>query len=60
MKEFLYAVDLVLVGDYWKEVEEPYVKWKKFSESKESKVHVNNTKRMKIETKPLGDSQGCC
>ena len=28
MEEFLYAEDLVLLGDSWKEVEETFVRWK--------------------------------
>ena len=34
MKEFLYADDLVIMGDSWEEVEEKYVRWKDALESK--------------------------
>jgi hypothetical protein len=44
VKEFLYADDLVLLGDSWQEVEERYARWKKALEGKGLKVNVNKTK----------------
>ena len=52
MKEFLYADDLVIMGDSWEEVEK-YVRWKDALESKGLKVNVNKTKTMKAGSKPF-------
>ena len=51
MKEFLYADDLVIMGDSWEEVEERYVRWKGALESRGLKVNVNKTKAMRVGTK---------
>ena len=48
MKEFLYADDLVIMGDSWEEVEEKFVRWKGTLESKGLKVNVNKTKGMRV------------
>jgi len=44
VKEILYADDLVLLGDDWKEVELWYSKWKKVLSEKGMKVNVKKTK----------------
>ena len=51
MKEFLYADDLVRMGDSWKEVEEKYVRWKGALERKGLKVNDNKTKATRVGTK---------
>ena len=43
-KEYLYADDLVLLGDCWSEVERRYSKWKKALQEKGLKISVNKTK----------------
>ena len=48
LREYLYADDLVLIGDSWREVEEKYVSWKSALESKGLKVNVNKTKAMSL------------
>ena len=40
----LYADDLVLLGDSWKEVEKRYTRWKKAITEKSLKVNVKKTK----------------
>ena len=44
VKEILYADDLVLVGDNWKEVESRYTRWKKALQDEGMKINVNKTK----------------
>ena len=44
VKEILYADDLLLVGDNWKEVEPRYTRWKKALQDKEMKINTNKTK----------------
>ena len=44
VKEMLYADDIVLVGDNWKEVESRYTRWKKALQEKGMKINVNKTK----------------
>ena len=46
VKEMLYADDLMLLGDYWKEVESRYTRWKKalLFKNKRMKINVNKTK----------------
>ena len=44
VKELLYADDLVLDGDNWKEVASRYTRWKKALQDKEVKINVNKTK----------------
>ena len=48
LREFLYADDLVLIGDSWEEVAGKYVSWKSALESKGLKVNVNKTKAMSL------------
>ena len=43
-KEYLYADDLVLLGDCWSEVEKRYYKWKRALQEKGLKINVNETK----------------
>lgn len=43
-KEFLYADDLVLIGESWTEVEERYAKWKIALKEKGLKINVSKTK----------------
>jgi len=45
VKEILYAEDLVLLGDDWKEVESRYSKWKKVLLEKGMKVNIKRQKR---------------
>ena len=44
VKEILYADDIVLVGDNWKEVESRYTRWKKTLQDEGMKINVNKTK----------------
>ena len=44
VKEMLHADDIVLVGDYWEEVESLYTRWKKALQEKEMKINANKTR----------------
>ena len=44
VKEMLYADDIVLVGDYWEEVESRNTRWKEALQERGIKINVNKTK----------------
>ena len=44
MKELLYADDLILLGNSWKEVQSCYARWKKALKNHGLKINVNKTK----------------
>ena len=46
MREFLYADDLVIIGNSWKDIERRHINWKEALESKGLKVNVEKTKAM--------------
>ena len=48
LREFLYADDLVLLGESWEEVSAKYAAWKSALESKGLKVNVSKTKAMRL------------
>ena len=56
MREFLYADDVVILGDSWEDVGEKYVRWKEALESKGLKVSVGKTKAMRTGLKKLTEA----
>jgi hypothetical protein len=57
MREFLYADDVVILGDSWKEVSEKYKKWKKALEEKGMTVNIAKTKAMKLNGKGINNTE---